>query len=78
MDMIIYLLLISVALIYWFQLSIYNKNNNSSNKTKKYFNKIKLPIIVFCLLVIVTDVCNFNKKPVLNNNLDVFTTNANF
>jgi len=83
MDLIVYLLILSVGIIYWFQLTIYNNSNNEHDKNNRniikiYFNKIKIPIIVLCLLIIVTELCVMKKNDNISNDIEVFTSIANF
>lgn len=52
MNSIIFIALIGLVLIYWFQKSLVN-SKDEKNKVKRIFNSIKLPILVICLMLII-------------------------
>jgi len=79
MSPIILVLIVGIALIYWFQKSMVNNKNNQdgNNKIRQLYNNIKLPVLVICMSLIIMSLCT---TQVTSNVTEqkVFTSLPNF
>ena len=59
MSPIILVLIVGIALIYWFQKSMVNNKSNQdgNNKIRQLYNNIKLPVLVICMSLIIMSLC---------------------
>jgi len=51
--MIIWIIVITIILICWFQYPTIKDNNKNKDKYKYIFNHIKIPLIVICIVLLV-------------------------
>jgi|APSaa5957512535_1039671.scaffolds.fasta_scaffold47539_1 hypothetical protein len=79
MSPIILVLIVGIALIYWFQKSMVNNKSNQdgNNKIRQLYNNIKLPVLVICMSLIIMSLCT---TQVTSNVTEqkVFTSLPNF
>jgi hypothetical protein len=58
--MIIWIIIVTIMLIYWFQNPPKEDKKECDDKYKKIFNNIKIPLLVACIIIFVY--CNSNNK----------------
>ena len=59
-----FITIISILVIYWFQYPyINNKDNERKYKYINFFNHIKIPLFVGCVIILIYIISSCTKKP---------------